>query len=266
MRQKTTFASTSLCADSYIQSLVATPQIAALSWQSRSGLSLATTAQKNLPQIRDTPELIAHSRADILVFGPGEGRWIQSRGIYKLARLTGKPMVFLKWGEDIQTLFENSQKILAHGGNPAIVQNWRIRLTALQNRAKARKIKPKVLYLTRSGGSAGANTFMDALIDLNGAHNALDDIGAQGWVTPDPEQILRLQPDLIITSFFTHGYESTQAIALRHQALRRFIAGHPRLDIDGALWPCAGPYMIIAAEQIATALDKLEHTLPPLAK
>ena len=79
----------------------------------------------------------------------------------------------------------------------------------------------------------------------------------KGWVSPDPEILLGLNPDLIITSYFDNGYESVNASAIRHKAVLTFIAGHPRIDIDGGLWPCAGPELIVAVEQIADAMDKL---------
>jgi len=76
-------------------------------------------------------------------------------------------------------------------------------------------------------------------------------------VNVDIENILKLEPDLIVTSYFTDGYESIQAVGVRNQVLSDFINNHPNVDIPGALWPCAGPGLIEAAERIADALDAL---------
>ncbi len=80
---------------------------------------------------------------------------------------------------------------------------------------------------------------------------------AAGWFTPDPEEIIAYEPDLIITSYFKNGYESVQSTAVRNKTVQRFIAGHPSTEIDGKLWPCAGPGLIEAAELIAKAIDEL---------
>ena len=240
-----TIASTSLCGDTYLQAL-APNHITALSWQSRSPLSRANAAQRKLPQLWDDPEVLVTSGADIILFGSGEGRVSDS--------LDAKT-IKLSWGEGFDTLTVNA-KIIEQALNikSDMREKWDRRLKALNHRAKARGVKPKILYLSRSGGSAGMGTLVDAAITAAGGVNAVD---AQGWFTPDPEHILAYEPDLIITSYFKNGYESVQSTAVRHKVVQRFIARHPSIEIDGNLWPCAGPGLIEAAELISDAIDKL---------
>ncbi len=240
-----TIASTSLCGDGYLQAF--TPgHITALSWQSRSPLSRANNTQKDLPQIWDEAEIIAANKADFILFGTGEGA---------IADRLGKTSLSLKWGESFETTIENAALLTAAlGQNNTALAVWQERLDKLRVRGKARSPKPKVLYLSRAGGSAGAGTFVDAAIAAAGGENI---VTTSGWITPDPEIIISLKPDLIITSFFTDGYESVQANGARHKIIREFIAAHPRVDIDGALWPCAGPGLLEAAELIANAMDEL---------
>jgi len=106
-------------------------------------------------------------------------------------------------------------------------------------------IKPKILYLDRAGASAGSGTFVDAVITAAGGENIIQ---SSGWSNPDPEILLGLAPDLILTSYFEDGYESINALPVRHAALKAFIARHERLEIPGALWPCAGPHLVTAVE------------------
>ena len=61
----------------------------------------------------------------------------------------------------------------------------------------------------------------------------------------------------IITSYFSSGYESVEAIAVRNKVIERFIHSHPVVEIEGSLWPCAGPGLIQASEKIAIAIDNL---------
>jgi len=42
-----------------------------------------------------------------------------------------------------------------------------------------------------------------------------------------------------------------------NKAVQRFIAKHPSVEIQGNLWPCAGPGLIDAAELISEAIDNL---------
>ena len=240
-----TIASTSLCGDTYLQAL-APNHIAALSWQSRSPLSRATPAQRRLPQLWDDPEVLVSSQADIILFGSGEGRGSDS--------LEAKT-IQLSWGEDFNTLSANAKAIeQALNINSGMGETWEKRIKALNHRTKARGVKPKILYLSRSGGSAGTGTLVDAAITAAGGVNAVE---AQGWFTPDPEQIIAYEPDLIIKSYFKNGYESVQSTAVKHKVVQRFIARHPNVEIDGNLWPCAGPGLIEAAELISDAIDKL---------
>jgi len=240
-----TIASTSLCGDTYLQAL-APNHIAALSWQSRSPLSRATETQRRLPQLWDDPEVLLNTNADIILFGSGEG---------KMGGKLEAQTVSLTWGEDFAALQSNAQAINRALSLPSdITEEWTQRIEALEKRAANREVKPKILYLSRSGGSAGKGTLVDTAIMAAGGENAVQNFG---WFTPDPEEIISYEPDLIITSYFKNGYESVQSIAVRNKVVQRFIAKHPSVEIDGNLWPCAGPGLIEAAELISEAIDEL---------
>jgi len=238
-------ASTSLCGDSYVLAL-APKHVNALSWQSQSPLSLASPEQKSLPQVWDDPERLASFETDLIVFGPGEGQFA--------SKLPTRSFI-LKWGEDFKTVFENAHALsLELNTGHDVIKLWKARLEALKTR-KTRDIRPTVLYMSRSGGTAGKGTFVDAAIEAAGGQNL---IASFGWSSPDPEKLLGLSPDLIVTSYFAQGYESVQANAIRHKAVAAYISRHPRVDIPGHVWPCAGPGLIEAAERIAKGLDALE--------
>ena len=240
-----TIASTSLCGDSYLQAL-APNHITALSWQSRSPLSRATETQRALPQLWDNAEVLLTSDADIILFGSGEGRVSDALDAHS---------VKLIWGEDFTAITANAEAIKkALNLQSDVTKRWTQRIQALRDNAANRTVTPKVLYLSRSGGSAGKNTFVDAAITAAGGVNIAENVG---WFTPDPEHIIAYKPDLIITSYFKNGYESVQSTAVRNKAVQRFIAKHPSVEIQGNLWPCAGPDLIDAAELISEAIDNL---------
>ncbi len=249
-QSKPTIGSTSLCGDGYLQA-IAPESISALSWQSRSPLSRASDDLKPLPQLWDDPEILAASKPDIILFGAGEGS--KTSGLIKAQE---RLSLQLKWGEDFQSVFDNmemvGQALNQNDHSTGLISNLEARLSDLKTRAQNRPTTPKILYLSRSGGSAGTGTLVDAAITAAGGQNALN---TPGWITLDTEALIGLNPDLIVTSFFRDGYESVNASGIRHRAVRKFLNRHDRLDVPGNLWPCAGPALIEAAELIADKLD-----------
>lgn len=245
-------ASTSLCGDGYVLAL--TPgQAVALSWQSRDALSRAPQNMQALPQLWDDTETLVNSPAELILLGPGEGS--------SAANLISKTNIKthnLSWGEDFAAVMKNASAFGDAANQSAGAERFNAditaRLAALQARADKRGKTPKVLYMSRSGGSAGPETFIDEAIKVAGGVNVLE---APGWQTPDPEFVLGLDPDIIVTSFYAQGYESVQAKGQRHKIMARYIAARPTVDVPGSLWPCAGPGLIDAAEIIADGLDRL---------
>ena len=238
-------ASTSLCGDTFILEL-APKHISHLSWQSRSPLSTANEKQKKLPQVWNDTETLINSGASHILFGPGETNNNVLPTVQKIE---------LKWGEGFETIRSNAEliiKSLELEGD--ILDNWEERIKSLQRKVETREIKPKVLYLSRSGSSAGSNTFVDEAIKSAGGLNV---VKQTGWYKPDAEQLIKYTPDLIITSYFDNGYESVEAVAIRNKVIKRFIYSHPVVEIEGGLWPCAGPGLIKATEKISIALDSL---------
>jgi len=209
-----------------------------------------------LPQLWDDPEVLLAAEVDHIVFGPFEG----SRSSHFLTR----PHTSLAGGEDFKTVKANftllgktlNQKRLAQ----AINDNIDERLSRLKTPAR----KPRILYLSSSGGSAHHETFVTSVIEAAGGENILIEYDKEGaiipslqWPKPDPEILLSLKPDLILTSYFDESYASINEQALRNKTLSDFIARHPRLEIPGALWPCAGPGLVEAAELLNAKILEL---------
>jgi iron complex transport system substrate-binding protein len=228
---ETALASTTLCADSYLLA-VAPEQITALSWQAGSDLSTVTEAARNLPRLSDSREAIFGVKAN-LITGPA-------------SRIKGD--LDLVWGEDFSTLAHNLEQLQSM--TDADVSPVLSALTATENLPHPQR-KPRILYLSRSGGSAGPGTFVDAVIKRAGGINAAT---AAGWHTPSVEALITTDADIILTSFFSSNYHGVSDRAIRHKALRDYIDAHPRIDVPGRLWPCAGPGLIEATSRINSAI------------
>ena len=243
-------ASTSLCGDSYVLALLADApeRISALSWQSRHDISRAPENLRSLPQSWDDIEAVLSLASDHIIYGSGEGFSAE-----RFLKKSGTDFTRLNWTEDfdgVHANVENLGKALGAQREAARLNaQIKTRLAALSSDRSAR-----ILYLSRSGGSAGPGTYVDAAIRAAGGVNVMT---AKGWVNPDPEFLLSLKPDLILTSFFDDGYASINAAPIRHKTVRSFIDQHARLDIPGAVWPCAGPGLIEAAELIHAKIKSL---------
>jgi len=233
-------ASTSLCGDTYVLA-IAPDKVSALSWQSRDPISLAPQHLRKLPQVWDDVEVLLGHRPTHVIFGPGEGYTSK-----RFLELEGITPIFMDWAEDTETIKKNWQTIYDVTGGREYKE------LAVPHHGGA---SPKILYLSRSGGTAGPGTYVDAAIQMAGGHNL---ITTPGWHTPDVEYLITLEPDVIVTSFLLDGYESQNSKTVRHKVLRKFIGKHPQIDIPGAVWPCAGPGLNKAAQMISDGINKLK--------
>lgn len=229
--------STSLCGDAYVQAF-APEQILALSWQSKSELSMASDVQKALPQIDSQAESVLPYKDALILFGVGEGAALKDRLPFSRA---------LEWTEDFEGVSRNADSLLQSLSLPkADLTNWERRVRDVTQKGAAlrsTKASPKILYLSRAGGSAGPNTFIDAAIHAAGGTNINP---VAGWHSPDIETLLTYQPDIILRSFSGGNYHSRSDMI--SPTLSAFITKRPIIDIDGGYWPCAGPGLLEATE------------------
>lgn len=231
---KDTIMSTTLCADGYLHSLPGVEsRLAALSWQSRSTLSQTPEHLRHLPQATNDPESLIKWRDTIQVTSAG-----------------GQGQIDLNWGEDFETVWTNFAMLAAHLKVDDPSGDFQARLKAIHQPEK----RPLVLYLDRSGATAGPRTFVNAVIDAAGGENIIQN---PGWQSPDTETLISLKPDIILTSFMDSSYAGVNDRTSRHAALAAKISSLPVIEIPGRLWPCAGPGLIEAAEQLNQGMAKL---------
>ena len=247
--------SASLCADAYVLALEPVGGVKALSWQVDQPISAAPDWARQLPRAWPDAERLFALDPGLVVFGTGEG----GRASAMLER-SGYRTSELAWAEDFDGVRANLLALGEALGREteaaAAVQTLDDRLADLERRTARRGAVPSVAYLSASGGSAGAGTYVDAAITAAGGRNAAAESGVAGWGRSDPELALTLEADIILTSYFTDGFAGTLSRATRHAAYRRLLGSAGRVDIPSADWPCAGPRLVNAAEAIADALDE----------
>lgn len=223
--------STSLCADGYVQAFPdLEPRLAALSWQSRSALSSTPEHLKPLPQTDSDPE-----RALI---------W---KDAIQISSAGGSGDIDLKWGESFETVWDNLESLSSVLELPNPSKTLKGRLKSLEPLTTSSKI----LYLDRSGATAGPGTFVDEVIKAAGGVNVVQ---TSGWQSPDIEALMQFNPDIILTSFMDSDYSGINDRAIRHDALAQKIESVPQIQMPGKYWPCAGPGLVDAAEHLSKSL------------
>ena len=240
--------STSLCADAYVLELVPFADIKALSWQAGDKLSTAPKAFSTKPKARDDFETIISLKPDLVVFGAGEGKHTKP-----LLDKIGIKYINITWGEDFASIDKNIKTLQKQ--LPINTQKNEFQIPKQYLNPHNSSKKPKLLYISSSGAIAGKNTFIDAAFQAAGGENI---IKKQGWFTPDPERLIDLKPDLIVTSFFNDGYTSISTNGLKNKIISDKINKTAHINIPGKLWPCAGPGLITATKLIETKISELE--------
>lgn len=253
--------STSLCADTYVLALADPDTITALSWQANSKMSAAPASLRRKNKGLASAERLVSLMPDLIVMGPGDA--VRAA---KPAQAAGAALVALPWVEDLEGVYDNLRMLGVALGQESRAET---KIAAMQAElmaipAQEGLTRPRILYLTPNGTSAGAGVFVDAAIKAAGGVNHSTALGIQGWGRIPLEELMLNPPDLVIQSFFDNGYPSVANLRHRHPLMVRALKDVPVITIPGGDWVCAGPRLLNATRAIAEALQPLlAATLSP---
>ncbi len=137
----------------------------------------------------------------------------------------------------------------------ALVAEMDRRLAALAARMPA-GARPRVMSFANDGYTAGANTLFDDEIRAAGGVNASAEHGIDGFVRISAEQVLKFDPDFIVTDA-KPGHEATARQSLLSNpavaATRAARNGHI-IVMNTREFLTAGQHVVDAAESLAAAL------------
>ena len=248
--------STNLCADLWLTQLGAPEQIVALSQQSHNvRLSPIADVARHYPSNRGSvEELLVLKPARALVYqgwnGRGQAHWLADHGIALIA-----PEYPTTWDA---TLI-NAQQIAealgrAHAGQALIEQ------IDAQMQALSGQLPPyRVLYLRPNGGSAGQDTYIDALLAHLGLRNLAAEQGLRGWGRVSLEQLIMEPPDLLLLGYFDQPQAVTQSGYARHPLTQALFERLPTVSIPATAWGCGGLELVDTARLIVERIAKFTH-------
>ncbi len=113
------------------------------------------------------------------------------------------------------------------------------------------------LIVAKLGGSAGGDTFIDAVLQAAGTRNLAAELGLNGWGTFKLEQLALAAPELIVMGFFDQGGDTLRMAFARHPVFRRLLERLPAIAVPDRYWLCSGWFLAEAAEYIAERLPAM---------
>lgn len=249
-------ASASLCADQWVLELAAPGQVVGVSAQARGPFSYHRGRAAGLPAIGESTEALLLSGADVVI---GEGG-LTARTLAALERF-GIESITLPWANSFDDMFSAAGQVGAALGRREAAQDWidksRRRLAALQAHHPNAEKRPVALYLRSGGGGAAAGTFIDAALNAAGLRNLQALRGQTGWVDAALEDIVALNPDLLVLSYFDEALPSLGQRFDRHPVFLGLRARTAAVTVPPQMWTCAGPGLVEAVERLSAAWGPL---------
>jgi iron complex transport system substrate-binding protein len=145
----------------------------------------------------------------------------------------------------------------------AVIAELDQRIARLRERAGARE-RIRVLAYSNDGSggwTAGKNTTVNTLCALVGVRNAAAEAGIDGHKSLDFEQLITIDPDVIVVSapMRDEGGSATKIVLETTSALTRLSAVKRGwiAVISGALMSSDSPSLVDAAEALAAELDRI---------
>lgn len=249
-----TVMSLDYCSDQYVLSLADRNQIIALSAAAEDIYSYHRERAKGLPKSRSSIAEVVAAGPDIAV-----QTYSAAARMGEITEKAGVQLLNTTYGRDADTMFTNLSMIAkAIGQNEkaaTLIHEYKMRLEQILNNPGSNLT---IAYVTPSGFTAGADTFVDDIIRLSGFKTYASTRNYHGWLELPLEDIIIDPPDIIITSFFDSNMDNQSRWSLsRHNYLLKMMEDKPTIHLPGALMACDGLFLIEAAEQIRAKAAEL---------
>jgi iron complex transport system substrate-binding protein len=138
----------------------------------------------------------------------------------------------------------------------ALVAAMQARLHALAERLGPIGERPRVLYWSSHGYTAGRMTSMDDLITHAGGENLAATYGMIGFAHLSAEQVLAMNPQVMVSSSLDHGAQRGLPAALLHPALQGTDAVQ-----HGRIYTIPSRYLVTISQHIVDGVEAFARVL-----
>jgi iron complex transport system substrate-binding protein len=138
----------------------------------------------------------------------------------------------------------------------ALVAAMQARLHALAERLRLIRERPRVLYWGAHGYTAGRLTSMDDLITYAGGENLAATHGIIGAANLSAEQVLAMNPEVIVSGGDAQEIQRQLPPALLHPALRETEAVR-----QGRMYTLPSRYLVTISQFIVDGIEAFAHVL-----
>lgn len=234
------------CADQYLLALGDKSQIMALSKNAVRQPSFYEKKAKALKKINVNTEELLVMKPDVVIATDSAFAILPALKHYNINTIKAG------YDHERQEIYNNYKHFGAalkrSDQAELIINDYKKRWAALKNLSHE---NIKVAYITPSGFTAGAGTFVNDIIKLAGFNSLAQENGMIGWLPISLELLLINPPDLIITGFFdrTDVHVSYWSLS-RHPKINQMMNEIPTISLPSNLLSCNGQFAIEAAEYI----------------
>ncbi len=243
------------CADQMVLALADDDQILALSQDSRGVFSYLGARAEKFPQHEGTAEEIFLLDPDIvLATGAGDAALAET-----LKRL-GYRVVSTGLPETLEGAFASLETAGVTLGQEdrakALIETAGAELESLKETPAA---ATPGFYVSPSGITTGAGTFLNEVLELGGVKNIIAARGIKGWSQFDLETILTLKPEAMVTSFFDNTEGSANAWRFAaHPVMEEAMAEVQVIDIPSKYLSCPAWFAVEGAALIREKLGAIK--------
>lgn len=232
------------CADQFVMKLADREHVLALSPDAGAPFSYMRDAAAAYPTVLPRAEDVLILEPDVVVRAYGGG----PKAAAFFAR-SGVPVVQIGLTDSLDGVRATVRRIAkalgVAGRGEAIVARMDARLAAI----RAPEARPKTLYMTPSGFTAGPGTLVDEMLGVAGLANFQQ---VRGWRPLPLEHLAYQSPELVAFASFGSGSAHDRArTPARHPVARRRTGEAPVVALDGATTSCGGWFLLDAVEALA---------------
>jgi iron complex transport system substrate-binding protein len=235
------------CADQFVLKFAPRTAIRALSPDAGRPFSYMRAAAAELPTVRAQTDDLLALRPTVVVRSYGGGP-----GVSAAMERAGIEVIQLGYPETLADVRAEVLRVGGALGNPAGAQRTAAdmdrRLAAI---AKRPIRKPRALYMTKGGVTAGPGTLVDDLMRAAGLANFQR---RAGWNAIPLERLAYETPDLIAAASFDGASGNVDSwSAAAHPIARAQLRQRPVVHLEGAWTACGGWFLVDAVEALANA-------------